>query len=140
MSFVKEVQEWDEQKLPKVLPGYGGGRLPGRSTKERGRGEEEAEEERRQRHVRNEIVQEVVPDIEKKERAQADDRPISQRTIRQSVKQSWNCSQIENEGREEDDWRKRNGLKMKSWKRFWNNEERKELPCRQKSCRRCLSG
>ena len=36
VSFVvereKEIQEWNEQKLPKVLPGYSGGRLPGRST------------------------------------------------------------------------------------------------------------
>ena len=24
----KEVQEWNEQKLPKVLPGFNGGRLP----------------------------------------------------------------------------------------------------------------
>ena len=30
----KEIQEWNEQKLPKVLPGYSGGSLPGRSTKE----------------------------------------------------------------------------------------------------------
>ena len=31
----KEIQEWNEQKLPKVLPGYSGGRLPGRSVKEK---------------------------------------------------------------------------------------------------------
>ena len=40
VSFVvergKEMQEWNEQKLPKLLLGYSGGRLPGRSTKERG--------------------------------------------------------------------------------------------------------
>ena len=28
----KERKEWNEQKLPKVLPGDSGGRLPGRST------------------------------------------------------------------------------------------------------------
>ena len=28
---------------------------------------------------------------------------------------------------------------MKSWKRFWNEEKRKECPCKQKSCRRCLN-
>ena len=33
----KEMQEWNEQKLPKALPGYCAGRLPGRSTKEKGR-------------------------------------------------------------------------------------------------------
>ena len=41
VSFVverdKEVQEWNEQKMPKALPGYGVVRLPGRSTKEKGR-------------------------------------------------------------------------------------------------------
>ena len=33
----KEMKELNEQKLPKVLLGYSGGRLPGRSTKEKGR-------------------------------------------------------------------------------------------------------
>ena len=32
----KEMEEWNEQKLSKVLPGYSGRRLPGRSTKEAG--------------------------------------------------------------------------------------------------------
>ena len=39
VSFVvereKEMQEWNEQKLPKGLPGSSGGRLPGRSIKEK---------------------------------------------------------------------------------------------------------
>ena len=39
VSFVvkreKEMQEWNEQKLPKVLPGYSRGRPPGRSANER---------------------------------------------------------------------------------------------------------
>ena len=37
VSFVvkreKEMQEWNEQKLPKVFPGFSGGRLSGRSAK-----------------------------------------------------------------------------------------------------------
>ena len=37
----EEMQEWNEQKLPKVLPGCSGGRLPGRNIKEKGREEEE---------------------------------------------------------------------------------------------------
>ena len=45
----KERQEWNEQKLPKVLPGYSGGRLPGRSTEEKGREEREEEEEEEER-------------------------------------------------------------------------------------------
>ena len=46
VSFVvvrgKELQEWNGQKLPKVLPGCSGGRLQGRSMKEKGRADEEA--------------------------------------------------------------------------------------------------
>ena len=38
-SFVverhKEVQEWNEWKTPKALPGYSGGRLPGRHQRRR---------------------------------------------------------------------------------------------------------
>ena len=48
VSFVverdKEIQEWNEQKLPEVLPGYSGRRLPRRSTEEARK--EEGEEKR----------------------------------------------------------------------------------------------
>ena len=57
MFFVereKVIQEWNEQMLPKVLPGYIGGRLPGRSTKDRGREEEEEEEDSRERETSEE--------------------------------------------------------------------------------------
>ena len=37
----KRRQEWNQQKLPKARPGHSGGRLPGRSTEEKGREEEE---------------------------------------------------------------------------------------------------
>ena len=33
----RSQQEWNEQKLPKALLGHCGGRLPGRSTEEKGR-------------------------------------------------------------------------------------------------------
>ena len=60
MSFVvgreKEMQEWNEQELPKTLPGYSGGRLPGRSTKEKGREEGESDEGREERQIRSEIA------------------------------------------------------------------------------------
>ena len=36
----KEREEWNEQQLPKALPGYSGGRLPRRSMEEKGREEE----------------------------------------------------------------------------------------------------
>ena len=69
VSFVverdKEIQEWSEQKLPKVLLGYSGGRLPGRSSKEAGR-EEEEEKKNGERRIRNEIAQEVVAGIKEK--------------------------------------------------------------------------
>ena len=91
----KEIQEWNEQKLPKV-PGHSGGRLPGRSTKE-ARKEEETGEECRERQVRNEIVFTVVAGIEKKARAQVDEKPIAQ---------SWDCSQSAEEEEEEEDCQK----------------------------------
>ena len=52
VSFVvergTERQEWNEQKLPKALPGFSGGRLPGRSTKEKGREEGEVDEAKKE--------------------------------------------------------------------------------------------
>ena len=68
VSFVverdKEVQEWNEQK-PKVLPGYSGGRLPGRSAVEAGGEEEGQQEEKGQRNIRHETPKE---EVEKKRR------------------------------------------------------------------------
>ena len=53
VSFVVErerkIQEWNEQTLPKVLPGHSGGRVPGRSAKESAR-----EEEKRRRGLQRE--------------------------------------------------------------------------------------
>ena len=51
----------------------------------------------------HEIVQKVVVDIEKKVRTQVDGKPIAQRKVWQSVKQSWDFSQIEDEEEGEDD-------------------------------------
>ena len=75
----KEVQEWNEQKLPNVLPGYSGGRLPGRSTEERGREEEEEEEDCKERPVKNEIAQGVVASIKKNACVHEDAKPTSQK-------------------------------------------------------------
>ena len=62
VTFVvgKGKQEWNEQKLPKALPGYSGGRLPGRSTEEKGREEGEECEGSKQRQKKNEIIEEVI--------------------------------------------------------------------------------
>ena len=40
----KERQEWSEQRMPNVFPGYTGGRLPVRSTEEKCRKEGEEDE------------------------------------------------------------------------------------------------
>ena len=62
--------------------------------------------------VRNEIDLKVVADIEKKARAQVDDKLIARRTVGQSVKQSWDCSQIKVGEEEEDDWQKGDQMEM----------------------------
>ena len=41
--FHKKRLEWNDQELPKALPGYSGGKLPGRGTEEKGREEGEGE-------------------------------------------------------------------------------------------------
>ena len=56
----KERQEWHERKLPKALPGFCGGRLPGRGAEEKGREEGKEDEGSEERRVRNEIVEEVT--------------------------------------------------------------------------------
>ena len=105
----KEIKVCSEQKLPKVLPGYCGGRLPGRSTKEKGREEGELDEGSEERKIRSEIAQEVVAGIKEKASAHDDAKATAQRAAGQSVEQNWDCSQIEKEEeQEEDDWRKEN--------------------------------
>ena len=67
------------------------------ATAEEG-GQEEAlkrQVEKKRRRISNEIAQEVVVGIKGKASAHEDDKPISQRTVGQSVKQNWDCSQIE---------------------------------------------
>ena len=90
VSFVvereKEMQEWSEQTMPKVLPGYcSGGRLPGRSTKERGREEGEVHEDSGERRIRSQIAQKVDPGIKEKAIAHEHAKSIAQRTAGRSV-------------------------------------------------------
>ena len=99
--------------------------------------------------VKYAIAQEVVAGIKENAGVREDAKSTAQRTAGQSVKQSWDCSQIENEEEEEEDnWQKedqrrtgwkRNGRKMRSGRRFWNEEGWKEALCRRKSCKRFLS-
>ena len=72
----RERQEWNEQKLPKALPGHSGGRLPGRCTEEKGREKEEG--------VKNRHGQEKNEKIE--------EGMVSQG---QNSKQRWDSSQID---------------------------------------------
>ena len=110
-----EMKEWNEQKMPKVLPGYSGGRLLGRSTKEKGREEGELDEGKEERRNKSEIAQEVVAGIKEKAGVHEDAKGNAQRTAGQSAKQNWICPQIENEKEEEeeeDDWEKENQMEV----------------------------
>ena len=86
----KEKQEWNEQKMPKALPGYSGGRPPGRSVEEKSREEGEEGKESEQRQEENETIEEGI----RSSRRMAVERqnPIQRRC----------SSQIENE--EEESW------------------------------------
>ena len=106
VSFVvereKEMREWSGQKLPKVLPGYSGGRLPGRSTKEKGKQEEgEVNEDGGERRIRRQVAQEVVVGIKEKVRVHDGIKEGVQRKVEQRSVRSSDCSQIENEEEEE---------------------------------------
>ena len=101
----KVVKEWSEQRLPKVLPGYSGGRLPGRSTKEKGGEEGAVDEECEERKIRSQITQEVVARIKDEISVHSGDKEAVQRPAGQRVTRSWDCWQIEDE--EEDvSWRR----------------------------------
>ena len=117
----KEIQDWNEQKMPKVLPGYSGVKLPGRSS-EAGKEEGEEQEENGERRIKNEIAQKVVECIKRKACAHEDAKSTAQRTVWQSVKQNWDCSQIENEEeKEEDDKQKENKMEVQ-----WAEDEKLE--------------
>ena len=82
--------------------------MPGRSEQERGREEEEEEKDSRKRQVRYEIVHR-----EKGKRAQVDVKPTAQKRVGQSVKQCWDCSQIEiEEEDEEEDWQEEDQMEV----------------------------
>ena len=101
--------------------------MPGRSTKEKGR--EVGKVDGGEGRIRNEIAQEVLAGIKEKASAQDDAKAAAQRTAGQSVMQSWDCSQIENEEEEEEEpWQKKtiwncNWRKMRSRRRVWSKEE-----------------
>ena len=118
----KEIEEWNEQKLQKVLFGYCGGRLPGRSTEEKGREEEEPDKGREERQIRSEIAQAVVASIKEEASAQGDAKSSAHRTVGQRVMQNWDCSQIENEEVEEEEgWQEGDQMAAQ-----WDEEQKLE--------------
>ena len=81
-----------------VVPGYSGGRLPGRSTKEKGRADGEEDEGCEEGRVRDEMMKEVIVGIQKRA---IDESAEKKRTSGQGLRLSWGCSQFENEDEEE---------------------------------------
>ena len=65
----------NEQKLPKVLPGYSGRRLPGRSTKEKCSGRRG----RRRNRGQESSLKKVVPRIKEKVSEHNGDKEVVQR-------------------------------------------------------------
>ena len=61
----KEFQMCREQKMPKAIPGFNGGKLPGRSNVE-GRKEEEREEEGQEKKMENEVIRGIIAGVSKK--------------------------------------------------------------------------
>ena len=119
----KEIQEWNEQKMPRVLPSHSGGRLLGRTTKVKAREEGEEDEDSGERRIRNEIVHEVITGIIEKTSAHEEAKTIAQRTAGQTLMRSWHCSQIENEEEEEEKlWHNENQMEMQ-----WAEDGRKFL-------------
>ena len=112
VSFVvereNEIQEWNEQNVPKVLLGYRERRLPGRNTKEAVKKKERKSPTQwlkasKGRHARMKM-------------------PSRLHEVGQSVKQNWDCSQIEHEEEEEEeDWQKENQMEVQ-----WAEDEKLE--------------
>ena len=77
------VKEKEVQKFPKVLPGYSGGRMLGRSTQESG-GENEQGRKEPERKNRKEVTQKVVENI--KQGASA--RKVFEPTLRRNSQET----------------------------------------------------
>ena len=140
----KEMKEWNEQKLPKVLPGYSGGRLPGRSTKEKGREEGEVDEDGEERRIRGQIVQEVVAGIKEKVSVHDGEKSDVKRPVEQSFMRSWDCSQIENE-EDEESWREGDQMaaqweeEQKTGGDLGTKKDGRKFPCSWRLCEKYLS-
>ena len=108
------MQEWNEQKLPKVLPGHSGGRLPGRSTTERGREEEEEQEENGEGRIRNEIAQKVVKASRGRQaRTKMPSRPHKEQSDKVSSKIGTARKSKTKKREEEADWQKEDQMEVR---------------------------
>ena len=108
-----------------TLPRYGGGRLPGRSTKEKCREEGEEDEGSEERRIRDQIIEELITGIQKK----AIDEGVKNKVKRkggQSLMRCWDCLQIENE-EEEESWQERDQMAAQ-----WDKEQKMEEILEQK--------
>ena len=83
--------------------------------------------------IKNEIAQKVVEGIKVKASADEDAKSTAQRTVGQSVKQSWDCSRTEiEEGDEEEVWQKENQMGLQ-----WVEDEKLEEILEQRRMERC---
>ena len=94
-----------------MLPGYSGGRLPGRSIEEKGREKGEVDEGGEERRIGGQIVKEMVAGIQ--EKVSMDDGDENDVKMRR-----WDCSQIENE-EEEESWQERDQMAAQ-----WDEEQK----------------
>ena len=100
----KEVQVWREQRMPKQLPGFSGGKLPGRSKEEKGK--RKRKRWRRARKKRNEVTRGIavgvgVTGLHQKCRVRRKEEDEG-KDAEQKVRQKWDCSQIEDSFEEGD--------------------------------------
>ena len=114
----KEIQEWIEQKLPKVLPGYSGG------CQEEAQKKKTEKEWRKRREKEKSGMKSIKKWFE-------DANSTAKRTVGQSVKQKKRTGKRRTR-------RKCNGPRMREWRRFWNEGEWEEVPCSWKLCKRYL--
>ena len=135
----QEMQEGNEQKLPKVLPGYSGGRLLGRSTKVKGREEGEEDWNSGARRNRNEIAHKVVTEIMGKTGAHEEAKATAQRIAGKVSREAWIVHKLNMKKREEEElWQKENQMEMQ-WAQDEKQEGRNEVPCRRNSYTKHLS-
>ena len=131
----KEVQEWNEQKMLEALPGNSGGRLPGRSTKRKAeRKESQMRAERKDKFGAKSLKKWLRASRRGQARMKMPSRPHKEQLGNMSSKvgtvlNSKTKRRKNMTGKKRTRW-KCNGLRMKSWKRFWNDEERMEFFCR----------